>query len=298
MKAAHRGVSLIEVLVVIAIIGILSGLLMAAIQRVRASAARLKCQSQMRQIVLALHQYHDTHRHLPPGLSVNVDRQRYLYLGWTARILPYIEQAALWEQIERAFATDPDPTQFYGHPAHLSILGTYIPLYVCPADGRIRGAVSVGRRQYGYTSYLGVAGLNHTTNEGVLFADSRISFHDVTDGLSNTIMIGERPPPTDLLFGWWYRGWGQNKTGSAEMLLGVREINILGNRYPCGEGPYYFQAGNLDNQCSMFHYWSLHSGGANFAAADGAVRFLSYQAEAYLPALASRAGGEAWSWPE
>jgi len=298
MKTRRIGLSLIELLVVIAIIAILIGLLLSAVQKVRAAATRLKCQNQMRQIALALHQYHDSHQHLPVGWSLEADRRRYLYMGWTGRILPYIEQGALWEQIERAFATDPNPTQFYGHAAHLPILATYLSLYVCPADGRIQGSVTVGRYQYGYTSYLGVSGLNYTTNDGVLFKDSRISFRDITDGLSNTIMIGERPPSKDLLFGWWYRGWGQKQTGSAEMVLGVREINILETRYPCPEGPYYFQAGRMDSQCSMFHYWSLHSGGGHFAAVDGAVRFLPYRAEAYLPALASRAGNEAWSWPE
>lgn len=294
----YIGISLIEILVAIAIVSLLLGLLLAAVQKLRATAARSQCQNHLRQIALAVHLYHDAHRRLPPGHSMRVDNNRYRYLGWTGRILPYIEQEPLWRQIEQAFATDPNPDNFYGHPAHLPILGTVIRLYICPSDYRIQQAVTSGNYQYAFTSYMGVIGRDYTTQDGTLFCDSQICFTDIRDGLSNTILLGERPPSFDFRFGWWYRGWGQNKTGSAEMILGVRELNALGTRYPCPTGPYYFRTDQLDNPCHMFHFWSLHSGGANFAAVDCSVRFLPYTAEAYLPALASRAGAEPWSWPD
>ena len=83
-------------------------------------------------------------------------------------------------------------------------------------------------------------------------------------------------------------------TGSADMILGVQEQNILlvtvGS---CPPGTYTFTDGRMSNQCDMFHFWSLHSGGAHFLFADGSVHFLSYAAAPMLPALASRAGGEA-----
>jgi prepilin-type processing-associated H-X9-DG protein len=80
------------------------------------------------------------------------------------------------------------------------------------------------------------------------------------------------------------------------MLLGVSEKNVLRNSF-CLPGPYAFASGDLNNQCDMFHFWSLHPGGANFLFADGTVRFLHYSAAPIMPALASRAGGEVVNVP-
>jgi len=290
--------TLVELLVAIAIIGIQIGLTLSATQRVRAAATRLKCQNNLKQIALALHNSHDTNGFLPPGISVISDQQKYSYLGWPARILPYIEQHALWNRANTAFATDPNPQSFYGHPPHFPIMGTVIPTFACPSDSRSAEAVELGRVHVAFTSYLGVAGKDHRTRDGLFFLDSRLRLDQVPDGTSNTIMVGERPPAADLAFGWWYRGWGQNQDGSAEMLLGVRELNSLGSRYPCSPGPYSFTYGRVENQCDMFHFWSMHTGGANFAFADGSVHFLAYSASAIVPALATRAGGEVVSLPE
>jgi prepilin-type processing-associated H-X9-DG protein len=81
------------------------------------------------------------------------------------------------------------------------------------------------------------------------------------------------------------------------VILGVRERKIPGNPYAkeCPDGPYPFHDGSLTNQCDKFHFWSLHSGGANFVFGDGSVRFLPYSADAMLPALATRAGAR-WSY--
>ena len=86
----------------------------------------------------------------------------------------------------------------------------------------------------------------------------------------------------------------QALTVTAEMILGVREPNPLPivSGSPCGPGNYPFRSSKFSDQCGMFHFWSPHPGGANFAFADGSVRFLRYEANDIMPALATRAGGE------
>jgi prepilin-type processing-associated H-X9-DG protein len=145
---------------------------------------------------------------------------------------------------------------------------------------------------------LGVEGTNSLKQDGLLFLDSHVRPTDVTDGLSNTLAFGERPPSPDSLFGWWYAGWGQDKDGEGEMVLGARTKNNQVWVSDCPVGPYHFQAGDRKNPCDTFHFWSFHTGGANFAFADGSVRFLSYSADGILPALATRAGGEAVTVPD
>jgi prepilin-type processing-associated H-X9-DG protein len=133
----------------------------------------------------------------------------------------------------------------------------------------------------------------------VFFRDSAVRLTDITDGTSQTLLAGERPPSTDFQFGWWYAGAGQLFTGSADGVLGVRERNFLPvSKANCPYGTYSFAPGALDNQCDLFHFWSLHDGGANFLYADGSVHFLSYAAAPVMPALASRQGNDIVQWAE
>jgi prepilin-type processing-associated H-X9-DG protein len=145
------------------------------------------------------------------------------------------------------------------------------------------------------TSYLGVQGLDQFRLGGVLFPDSSVRFGDIADGTSHTLLLGERPPPPDFKLGWWYRGWGQNKDGSGEMILGTNELNVSVSR--CPPEQRVFQPGRLDDACDSLHFWSMHPGGGNFAFCDGSVRFVSYSAQSVLPALATRAGGETAELP-
>ncbi len=293
---SRSGFSLIELLVVIAIIAILLGLILAAVQNVRSAAAKVDCQNRMKQLGLALQNYHTPNAHLPSGMSLKVDQGKYPYLGWHARILPYVEQDAVWRDALNAFSTDPDPLTFYGHAPHAVLLATPIKTFSCPADSRLPGPVSASGTSVSPTSYLGISGLDLYRLGGTLFADSKIRIADITDGTSNTIFIGERPPPPSFRFGWWYRGWGQEKTGSGEMILGANELNLT---VPgCSTGPQQYAAGRLNDPCDSFHFWSLHSGGANFAFADGSVKFLRYSAADILPALATRAGNEIVAVPD
>lgn len=294
LPRTRSAVTLIEVLVVIAIMGVLTGLLLSAVQHARESANRLSCLNHLHQIGVALHNYHDVYNVLPPGMTGAGGKGTYSFLGWEARLLPFIEQDNLWRTIQSAYQRDPKP---FDNPPHVG-LDTVLLLYVCPSDPRPHQAqISRGNR-VAFTSYLGVEGFDLSNTNGMLYKDSALGFADVPDGASNTLLIGERPPSTDLFWGWWYAGTGQSYTGSGDMILGVRERMVDASLVPeCPAGPYAFTRGQLNNQCDLFHFWSMHPGGAHFLLVDGSVHFLSYDANPILPALATRAGGETVNLP-
>jgi prepilin-type processing-associated H-X9-DG protein len=176
---------------------------------------------------------------------------------------------------------------------------TVVPLFLCPADGRAAQAQFAQHEKItvAVTSYLGVEGKDLDTLGGVLYRDSRVRIADISDGTSQSLFAGERPPSTDFEFGWWYAGEGQRLSGSAEMVLGVEEQNVLPvTKGSCAPGVYTYEAGSTKNQCDMFHFWSLHLSGANFLFCDGSEHFLAYSAAPIMPALASRAGGEVAAW--
>lgn len=285
--SARRGFTLIELVVVLAIGAVLTSLIVSAVQRVRDRGLRVQCANNFRQIGLALHAYHDIHKVFPPGLRHPPDP--YPFMSWHTRILPLLEQEALWKKTQAAFAVE---RRFWMNPPHQGI-ETVLPVFSCPANSRTHQLVYPENVDVAFSTYLGVEGLNAAVRDGILFFDSRVRLGDITDGTTNTLMVGERPPSPDFRFGWWYAGVGQALDGSADMLLGVEEHNYTFRAPTCVEGPYRFGAGQLDNMCDTFHFWSLHAGGANFLFADGSVHFLSYSAVALMPALASRAGGEA-----
>jgi prepilin-type N-terminal cleavage/methylation domain-containing protein/prepilin-type processing-associated H-X9-DG protein len=292
----RRAFTLIELLVVIAIIATLLGLLLPAVQKTRSAAARISCTNNLKQIGLALHNYHDTVGSLPPGITPPLKGEPYPHMGWLTRILPFVEQQPLWNLTLTAY--EEEPFNPYGMP-HYGIM-TPIKLFSCPADGRADGIHSThdGLR-VALTDYLGVSGLNYLTGDGVLYWGSRVRLTDITDGTSNTLMVGERPPSPDFWYGWWYAAEGQVNSGSGDTVLGARELHAPGDQYTadCPSGPYHFVFGNLNNMCDTFHFWSLHSGGAIFLFADGSVEFLSYATDSVLPALSTRAGGEVATRP-
>jgi prepilin-type N-terminal cleavage/methylation domain-containing protein/prepilin-type processing-associated H-X9-DG protein len=292
----RSGVSLLELLVVVAIIAVLLGLVLAGAQSARATAARADCANNLRQVGLALHQYHGAHHCFPQGIEPPGTKAEMPYLFWHARLLPHLERQALWQQAVEAYQTDPPK---YSNPLH-PIRELAIPVFGCPADGRTRESLP---GHGGLASYMGVSGTESTRRDGCLFLGSTTRLADVTDGASNTLLAGERPPSPARRYGWWYAGHGQRYNDFAfDAYLGVRDINDVGDplneAQDCPAGPHRFQPGRLSDPCAMLHFWSLHPGGAHFLFADGSVRFLAYAADPVMPALATRAGRESVSLPD
>lgn len=302
LSRVRRAFTLIELIVVLGLIAVLVGLTLSATQRIREASARAKCQNTLRQLSIAVHQFHDVNGELPQGhRPLSLFRSGRLPLsGWSLSVLPYLEQQATYNKAIEAYRAKWLPFPPNPHPG----LSQVMSVYICPSDGRITSAQVSQRTQTlaAFTSYLGVSGQDSiTARDGSLFQSSHIRVADIADGTSNTLLLGERPPSADFQFGWWYAGTGQRLTGSADIVLGVREPNLqpitVGS--PCGPGNYPFMpASGFNDPCGMFHFWSPHPGGANFAFADGSVRFLRYEADPIIPALATRAGGETVAIPD
>lgn len=284
--------SLIELIVVIGIIGLLTGLLLAAVQKVRGAALRTQCQNRLHNLGLAFHHYHDTSGRFPKGVSGEGAGEPMPYLSWCARLLPYLEDEQMWTQAVAAFRLDPD---FMRNPPHVG-LATPMKHFMCPADARVRDAqpLPLGGGKRAFTSYLGVSGTTAAARDGLLYLDSTVTASGIADGLSNTLAVGERPPSSGLVFGWWYAGWGQQKDGDCDMVMSTATVNHLVYERSCTErGPFLFATSSPTNPCGTFHFWSLHPGGAHFLMCDGAARFIRYgTSSSALGALASRAGGE------
>jgi prepilin-type N-terminal cleavage/methylation domain-containing protein/prepilin-type processing-associated H-X9-DG protein len=294
MKHTRTGFTLIELLVVIAILAVLIGLLIPAVQKVREAAARMSCQNNLRQLGLGLHQYHDIHNTLPPGVSGRRGPGLLPGLSWHGRLLPFVEQEALWRQTIEAYAYD---DLIVTVPPHNG-MSTVVPVFGCPMDQRTKTPQRRNLpyiRDMAYTSYVGVLGIDHQTTNGVLYFNSAVALIHITDGTSNTLMVGERPPSADLNHGMWYTDQGFDGYAGG-IILGARERHS-GRFSKCPLGPYNFRPAKVTDPCSHFHFWSLHSGGGNFLLADGSVRFFGYGADSVLPALATRDGGESVAVP-
>ncbi len=255
------------------------------------------------------------------------------YWSWMARILAFYEQDNAYRVADQ-WARSGDGTRneqyrwwpwgaFWVEPPTPPnpVLSIPMKIWQCPADRRSELVTEVDgspgtndRLRVAFTAYQGVSGVHQRSFDGILLPNAflevngryqqtafKIRLADVKDGASNTLLVGERPPSADLVFGWWFAGAGQEDDGSCDVILGVRERcrqpYYFEPPYNCSGGPYNFRPGTVHNQCDQFHFWSLHTGGANFLFADGSVHFLNYNADSILPALATRSQGEVVTLP-
>ncbi len=287
-----RGFSLVELLVAIGIISVLASLLLPAIQQVREQTRSLDCRNRLKQLDLAHHLFHDSFRSLPIGHESG--RGSHRYQTWLAKLLPYVEQNSLHFAIEESYSLSPYPFNTAIHQ-HFS---KPVSHFACPSDERsLTSQFPRSEILVGLTNYVGVSGVTSIRKDGCLFIDSKIRFADVTDGLSNTLLIAERPASSDAWIGWWYAGVVVvNDNFALDSVLGAEDLNpfdLETLKANCPEGPYRFQYSNVGEKCNSFHYWSFHSGGANFGFADGSIRFIPYSTDKLVVRqLATRNLGE------
>jgi prepilin-type N-terminal cleavage/methylation domain-containing protein len=299
MRAAglRTAFTLVELLVVIAVIGAMVALLLPAVQSSREAARRMSCSNNLKQLGLALQMYHDAHKTFPPG-SFRHTPQGYSW-GMVAFILPFIEQGA------RAGTIDLTDSHCGQQIVGLQAAGLPDPssdpisTLMCPSDpvagqsllsGPSGPLPNSGNCGWLYpASYLGMAGSldpNITgtyqgcggivNGNGMLFSLSRNRYADVLDGTSQTILIGERAIPINLGWGWPICG-GHECEHYVSSRLGL----FKGNRISAE----YFT--------HLQHYWSWHPGGTSVTLVDGSVHFLLYSIDynVYL-SLSTRAGAE------
>ena len=280
--------TLIELLVVIAIIAILIALLLPAVQQAREAARRTQCRNNLKQFGIALHNYHDVHKTFPSGwiepsaqagLPAADSRSGF---GWGAMILPYLEQSNLYNQInfEASLLTEPDrdpTTPAIENNRHVPATQV-LTLFQCPSDiGPERqdnhfydGDINFRLHDMGTSNYVGCLGTWPIQNyfsqsdpaEGIFFRNSDIGISDITDGTSNTFLVGER------------KWTGKNTNGSPK----------LGDSYWIGTIDNWATdiTGTVSRRINTVHQTSFsseHSGGATFLLCDGSVRFVSENIE-------------------
>jgi prepilin-type N-terminal cleavage/methylation domain-containing protein/prepilin-type processing-associated H-X9-DG protein len=321
----RSGFTLIELLVVIAIIAILIALLVPAVQKVRESAARLQCTNNLKQIGLALHSYHGANKQFPPGYvdgNVNPistpDNDVGPGWGWAAFLLPYLEQGNVYNQINF--------NQGVGIGVNAQVSRTQLPVFLCPSDPYHQDVpiydstfsspiATVAHGNYigcnGWVECFANAGGNYLpssdggaaqdgdggntatgrSGNGLFFRNSQTKIAHVTDGLSNTIVVGERCAAhspttwTGAVTGGRCPAWMATQPWTAPYTLPGSAPNTgNGSAYDNADWAeaFVFGHGNATHVPNVDFpiydpdvFWSMHPGGANFLFGDGSVHFLS-----------------------
>jgi prepilin-type N-terminal cleavage/methylation domain-containing protein/prepilin-type processing-associated H-X9-DG protein len=282
--------TLIELLVVIAIIAILIGLLLPAVQKVREAAARMKCSNNLKQLGLALHNYHDTAGALPPSQPQGYyygswyvdpqvrDRDRSCWVGF---ILPGIEQNALGTQYQNYLTTLPNYTCFS------PFANTHINTLLCPSDGNSPKLGTVpGNSQGTHTNYVVAHGSgfatpssspNGTNLDGIFYGRSKTKFTDIADGTSNTVMVSEILVSPDVGGGHDVRGriWNSIHAGTSFSTLYPPNSTVGDNPQTYCQPIPGAPCGSQSVANSFILARSRHSGGVNAAMADGSIRFVT-----------------------
>lgn len=309
MMIRRRGFTLIELLVVIAIIAILIALLLPAVQQAREAARRTQCKNNLKQWGLALHNYHDTFNTFPMGsMGLNAlagVRPTGNNLSWHVRVLPYLEQANLYGQFDfnviyNVSATSPSQQRF--------------DALFCPS-GKTRNHQPSTITDGWTTHYYGVAGAKDAaeptrkfemqnnasprpffdTNHGqmaitgVLYRNSKIGIRDITDGTTNTIVVGEiSGSPFDDTTNNPHRAWIQGASNANDDFASYSCKNV---RWGIGQARY--TSGNVNYLFNDQRFGSNHTGGCQFLLGDGAVRFISENIDFNTyQAIATRGQGE------
>ncbi|MEX2285672.1 MAG: DUF1559 domain-containing protein [Planctomycetaceae bacterium] len=289
-KRARKGFTLIELLVVIAIIAILIALLLPAVQMARAAARRTQNRNNLKQIGLALHNYHEVYKMFPSGwIGVTAggpDVEGGSGFGWAAMILPYVDQGNLYDRLDFKLPI----THATNQPAAL----TYLPVFrspsdIGPTDWKIEDETTPGNflMTLATASYVGNFGTQdledcHSlppatacTSNGIFFHNSKTGIADILDGTSNTFIVGERKTDVDQE---WFSTWAGAVPQGEEHLARILGVADHTPNHPA----------------THFDDFSSHdAGGVHFVFGDGHVKFLSETIDlAVFQGLATRAGGE------
>lgn len=304
----RKAFTLIELLVVMAIIGILIALLLPAIQQARESARRTLCRNQIKQLGLALHNYHDAFSRFPPGgirRMTSASPQLTSMISWHVRILPYLEQQAIYNRVN--WEIEPGNTG-----SNVALLYEPLSVFLCPTDGGISSLPT-----YSGTNYVACIGVTDAANPtdpgrdvGVFQANQSARIGDITDGSSSTLMISE----CLIDFPWVVR-YGGN-VAYYQLCLDGLDSPVSSNISVPGRGHSWFFAqrnsawtfttrllpndsATSNHECEQwssvgaFAARSRHTGGVMCSLADGSVRFIADQLDRTVwENLGTRGGGE------
>lgn len=286
----QRGFTLIELLVVIAIIAVLIALLLPAVQQAREAARRTQCKNNLKQLGLALHNYHDTFLNFPEAQYLNVGLPNSAW-AWSVMILPYMDQAPLYTQL---LIGSQMLEQAANDPVRRALLTSPKAAFICPSDpvgpvnvnrpflqkssgGLCNGMILSQNVNFAKSNYMACNG-NHDSDGIFTSGGGAVSLAKITDGSSNTIMLGERSSlkwaKQTAPAGPWAGVW----VGQELSCDGITNVWCLAGKteFQMNVGTHSDVVGSTTAvDQALVAFGSAHTGGAQFAMADGSVRFIS-----------------------